>query len=46
MDFPEDEFDRLLSDEDVSEELLRAADLLETQAMQLWSVNCAQDFLA
>ncbi|KAJ6448436.1 hypothetical protein C8R45DRAFT_1046199 [Mycena sanguinolenta] len=35
MDSPEDEFDRLLCDEDVSEDLLRAADLLENRAMQL-----------
>ncbi|KAJ6450616.1 hypothetical protein C8R45DRAFT_1127564 [Mycena sanguinolenta] len=35
MDSPEDEFDRLLCDEDVSEDLLRTADLLENRAMQL-----------
>jgi hypothetical protein len=40
-EFSEDEFDCLLCDEVVPDAILRAADLLETEALGIWYVNQA-----
>jgi hypothetical protein len=38
-EFSEDEFNRLLRDEAVPDAILRATDLLETEALGIWYVN-------